>query len=858
MKISYKFLNFALFYASISTAFPVISASAQTIIPDKTLPNASQVTQNNNTLVITGGTQAGNNLFHSFQNFSIPENLTGYFNNALNVENIISRVTGKNISNINGIIRANGQANLFLINPQGIVFGEKATLNIGGSFLATTATSLKFADGKEFSTVISSEKPLLSVSTPLGLQFGKNPEKITNASISPLIDPITGDIIKDDDGTNVFGGLQVALGKTIALVGGDIAFPGGLATVFSGRIDLGSVGDNSFVNIAKNGNSWQLSYPGVVNYRDIQFSNFGNLTSYEGGSIQVTGGNISLLSQAYILSKTLSNQNAADIKIDANKLTLLDGAEIYSITSEENKQNAADIKIDVNKLTLLNGGRILSSTSGDGNTGKINVTARDSIEARGGFIGETWFPSGILTEVFKDAKGNAGSIQITTNQLKIFAGAQISTTTFGKGNAGDMVVNAKDITISGSATNPDGSLYKEDGLAFSSGLYTAAEESSSGKGGNLLVVGDRLRLTNGGILQTATFSSGDAGNLTVKMYQLVEISGKDAENIFPSGFFAASGGITGVIAGIITATGKGGNILLKTKELRVFDGAALAVGTINPNNQKGAGNLQINAQKITLNNRGRLVAETASGQGGNINITVKDLLLLRRNSQISTSAGVVDAGGDGGNITINAKSGFIVAAPLENSDIIANAFTGKGGAVIIEAKNIFNLTPRTRQELAILRPDDLDPQQLISNDITAISQQNPSLSGSVIINTPDVDPSRGLVQLPDNLTDASQQIVNRCKPGQGNLANSFIITGRGGIAASPTDILQPDMVTAPWISLDGTEETVKGETITPPNTPKIVEAQGWIRHQNGEVFLVAQAPEVTVNSQKIASINCGV
>ena len=143
------------------------------ITPDSTLPTASSVNQVLNTINITGGTSANTNLFHSFNDFNIPVNTTAHFQNSALINNIFTRVTGSGISNIDGILKADFSANVFLINPNGIVFGQWASLEIGGSFLATTANIVKFSDGSEFHAKSSNQttSPLLLVSAPVGLQF---------------------------------------------------------------------------------------------------------------------------------------------------------------------------------------------------------------------------------------------------------------------------------------------------------------------------------------------------------------------------------------------------------------------------------------------------------------------------------------------------------------------------------------------------------------------------------------------------------------------------------------------------------------------------------------------------------------
>ena len=150
--------------------FPT-SVYAQTYQPSNRTPVAdttlgTQVSGTGNNFNITGGINKGQTLFHSFTDFSVPTNGAANFLNPANNRDIITRVTGGVFSDINGTVNTNG-ANFFLINPNGIVFGTNAQLNVGKAFVGSTASGIDLVDARgrmiTFSTNPNGDAPLLSV-----------------------------------------------------------------------------------------------------------------------------------------------------------------------------------------------------------------------------------------------------------------------------------------------------------------------------------------------------------------------------------------------------------------------------------------------------------------------------------------------------------------------------------------------------------------------------------------------------------------------------------------------------------------------------------------------------------------------
>jgi len=191
---------------------------------------------------------------------------------------------------------------LFLLNPNGIIFGGNARLNIGGSFLASTANSLKFADGTQFSATATQTTPLLTVSVPVGLQFGGNSGAIR--ILGKGHDVIAADYQPILRGNSSDVGLQVQPQQTLAIVGGDVSLEGGVVTAQAGRIELGSV-DNGLVKIEPTNSGWSLGYEGVSTFKDIQLGGRSLVDASGGGgsSIQIQGRKLQLGDSSLVLIK---------------------------------------------------------------------------------------------------------------------------------------------------------------------------------------------------------------------------------------------------------------------------------------------------------------------------------------------------------------------------------------------------------------------------------------------------------------------------------------------------------------------------------------------------------------------------
>jgi len=626
----------------------------------------------------------------------------------------------------------------------------------------------------------------------------------------------------------------------------------------AGRVKITATDTVRFDGVGSNGRS------------SAAFSIVGAGAVGDGDDIEITAGSLEVTNGAVLSSSTFGEGNAGGVKITATDTVRFDGASstrfssaAFSIVRAGAVGDGDDIEITAGSLEVTNGARLSSSTLGEGDAGNVKITATDTVRFDG--VSSNGSPSFAASTVEAGAVGDGGDIEITAGYLEVTNGAQLSSSTSGEGDAGNVKITATDTvrfdgasstgspsvafsTVEAGAVGDGGdieitagSLEVTNGAALASSTlgegdagnvkitatdtvrfdgvrrtggpsaaFSTLEAGAVGDGGDIEITAGSLEVTNGAVLSSSTFGEGNAGG--------VKISATDTVRFDGVGSNGENSGVASVVAP--RAVGEGGVIQISTGSLSLNDALlssqSLGTGT--------AGDITINTRQNLETNRSTINTTTLSGDGGDITLQVGDLLLMRDNSNISTTAGVAGAGGDGGDITINAD--FVVGVPRENSDITANAFNGKGGNITITTQGIFGLQFRDR----------LTPL----SDITASSEFG--LDGEFILNLLfPIDVTQGLSELPTE--PVTSELNQSCQAGGSQSAGSFINTGRGGLPPDPTEPLGSNDI---WEDVQLPTATSKDAAYI-PTTPsgQIIEAQGWIVNETGHIELVAQLPATT-------------
>lgn len=753
-------------------ALPNIPTWAQ-ITPDTTLgAEGSLVTPGANVQglpaeLIESGALRETNLFHSFSEFNVNNGQRVYFANPTDIENIFSRVTGNNVSNILGTLGVNGDANLFLLNPNGIIFGPNARLDINGSFLATTANSFQFPDGTQFSATNPEAPPLLSINVPPGIQYGAQPGKITVNQ------------------ANLEVGSQDTLEPSLILLGGDVELNGGGLKAPGGVIELGGLAGEGSVGLEVDGEFLRLGeFTGTqanVSMSGSTISATATGTSNNAsGDIQMTGRNVQITDSN--IESVGNDQSYGTIKIKASESVFLNNAILDTRNSDENGFGG-DIFINApNQISIAN-----SEISSEGYFGRISIGSldldkEDPIKPRTVVIDNTTLTSETSTDT---NLGDQGLVSIRANDsVEIKNKSRLNATTSGTDDAGNIAISA-----------PNGTVVINNG----SKLVSEATKDAQGDAGYIEITARNLLIDNAQVSVNDQSSNNPTNSSNVDINDLDSFDDFDDIEKFP-------------------------------------------------------GLIYISAKQMTLDNKAIIQADSASTDGGNIfYIDVSDRLLLRRGSLISAEAGRDGFGGNGGQITISAKDGFVVAVPSENSDIIANAFDGDGGNINIVAKRIFGLKQQREQSTSQLRSNR-------SSDISASSKFG--LQGNIQIDTLALDPAQGLVELPVTLVDPTGLIAQGCEPRNSGVAkgqSTFVATGPGGLPPSPDDPLSTGATPPPWVTRDSGRASQSANVATlPSRTPAtpLVEAQGMVIGSKGEIILTAGVAAATPHPSGFSAQGC--
>ncbi|GKS63707.1 hypothetical protein YTPLAS72_10110 [Nitrospira sp.] len=684
---------------------------------------------------ITGGTRPGNdtNLFHGFGDFSVGTNHTANFLNdsGLPTSNILGRVTGGNPSNIFGTIQTTGfgNANLFFMNPAGIVFGPNASLNVGGSVTFTTADYIKLADGVRFKALANTTSDTLLSAVPVATFgfLGSTPGAIT-----------------------VLGSqLSVAEGKGISLVGGNTQITGGTTiTAPGGQINLVSLAGRGEARIAPVG----ITIAGTIPRGQIMIKggtepeNVVRLdtSSAQGGAVVIRGGRLSLARAGITTEAKAANQTGGAIVIEATKSATVDNTGLHtgptvesdaritveggsvSLTSPSVRASnvtidttgnwgglAGDVTINVRNFSAS---RLNISTdpspsvfpSGPG-AGKVALSATGNLTLRDSFIltgsGEIAVRAArtTLTNSFvgtsSEGGGLVGNIVLDVGRLTMKAAAISTEGRDAQGGGGNIRLSARDATLIDGGGVRAGGIGRADGGSITvstphltlTHLGSIRTDVDGPRGGDISVNVRTLNMFNGGRISTRASFGGSSSNINIVASQSISMAGVGVDNRgleFHSGINSSSEGRTGSIHLIAPTMTLSDGALVRTTSLSSGDQGPIILDVARLNLLRGASvessgfgtaSMVINAAETVTLDKGSITAR--ADEGGNVNLRAGKSIELRNGSLISADHTDV---GDAGHIAIQAGEGVVI----RDSTISTQAEQGNGGTIDVDAKQV--------------------------------------------------------------------------------------------------------------------------------------------------------------------------
>ena len=707
--------------AALSLLLCTVAAAQSIITPDNTLGDETSVIEafDADIDLITGGATREKNLFHSFEVFGIGAARAAYFiTESETITNIFARITGDSISEIQGFLgtrqRSNDNffltsADLFLINPNGVVFSGNAALDIGGSLTVTTASGVQFGDSGSLNAV--------------------NPEVVSSRlTVDPstyLFEPgVLGRIesrLAPSSNGDFPAGLFVPNGETISFLAEDIALsgsglyaPGGQIVLqaesllvtdqsqidvgVGGRIDIevGSfdISDNSFLLAGLNrlptnapidtergrisivAQSVRASDNSIIG----SFVDPENSTFSDGADILIFANSLIFSDGSRIVSQSLGSGASGNISVFVSDEAIFEGSriqgsEIFSsgiFSDGLGLGNGGNIEVQAGNLSVIDGAVISAATQGRGNAGNVNLTVAERARFDGTSVANTAefvLTGGAFSIVFPGSTGNGGNLSLTAGGLEIANGAVLSASTAGEGNAGNISIQVQDSTL----------LIGADEATGSSGIRSAVEPGGVGNGGSISLSTRTLDAVDGAQITAGTFGTGDAGDVIVEVNQTARFAGVGADEFSTSGAFSSVGA---------EGLGSGGNLLLLANGLEVTDGAQLSAASFGEGN---AGNVTLGIAEVARFEGSAFEGSVSSGasssvdfigtgDGGDLSVFANRLELIDGAQLSAANMGFGDAG----------SVSLLVADRLMSRDgtISTEALFGSGGSVDIVSQSI--------------------------------------------------------------------------------------------------------------------------------------------------------------------------
>ncbi|MEP0919807.1 filamentous hemagglutinin N-terminal domain-containing protein [Leptolyngbya sp. DQ-M1] len=749
-------------------------AVAQSIVPDQTLPpnERSQVLPIfPSEDLITGGATRGSNLFHSFRQFNVEAGKGVYFLDPGKIQNIFSRVTGNTRSEIFGTLGAiqivNGNfaptnANLFLINPNGIIFGAGARLNLAGSFAATTAPGIQFGDQGSFSAINPTAPGLLTVNPSAFLfnQIAAQPIVVRSLNL---------DFTKPED----LAILGVNPNRSLLLVGGDVRLEAGLLSANGGRLELGGLAGSGAIGLTTDNARLSLNFSSDSPQSNVAFTQAAgaNVTGQD-GTISIQAGNLDVLDGSVLFaginSGTDPTAQAGDIRINTTGTTTIAGSgtvrfatgtlltrnsNVLNTIGTGSTGNSGNVVIQARSVKIQDSALVGTSVTGIGTAGDLSIQASDRVLVDNAFLN---------TGVLGDGQGKSGNLNIVGQTLTLNNRALISASSFGQGEAGNVLlqatgaISAKDSTVA------------------------ATFSGERGKGGNVSIEAGSLLLDNARF-NTGTFGHGDAGSIAIRTRDATSLTNgsqiSSSVIAFPQFGFVGIGNSGAIqidaaalslsgdstISTLTFGVGNAGSIKIRASDAVRMDNSSIfsdvSLGAIGR-----GGDTQIQAQSVSLLNRSRLTTGTlGQGDAGHLSVQAKDsiqisgeslvlsavqaggigkagdVLLQARSLSLSDSARLVTGTfgrGDAGNLSVQAKDSIQLSGDSLISSSVQAGGIGKGGDVTIQTRSL-SLTEGSQIQSAIFRSlGGLPPGQGQGGTVRVNALDSIQLSGTNVEGSP--------------------------------------------------------------------------------------------------------------------------